>query len=595
MQAAGRTINHQPPMSKALSWKSAFCNDPGYMCSESKGLIAASTINSLPMLKEYLDLVHAKLCLIKPYFETKDYPVVESRELLPSFEADVYEHSNLPGFSLVALNRPINFFQEIFQFDILHHLMEEAPDSVGATCPVERAVLDQNNQSLLNRMPRQLHPAYNAAFKDLDVTDLEQYPALLPFLLELDRAHVLATDSFHNFILNGVYASFPSDLDSEIKRFGLRMGKFQVGDNALYERNRTFVYQFLMELYGFPIVSERRTSAALFARRLHKLGEEFLVRVCSQSDRTITTMYSPPASGNYPRVEKLALVRVDQDQKEIIERLADGGYFIDKKNHVVLMRVTYRQHKFNPFNVRQDRALSVELQEVLHPLTGKALGNINVVKDTYNMFLRLNDIVRGEYHGSIIYKRNEIVQDTDTDAKRLKFLYSWLSKHQRRMISYSDEFFAKIALVLDNYLLNTSNYDTFQETYELFQEVWAKYSYIQQARMVRHLEDVLAAPKKGAASRLEALKEASQVLQELKFEIVNYFEDLVSHVILIGERILSDPYLRRNYVDKKDSELTPYGLEIKRTYRKLVGLVDAFKDIRKAKKERSDHQLRKTG
>ena len=114
----------------------------------------------------------------------------------------------------------------------------------------------------------------------------------MPYLLAMDRAHVFATDVYGHYHLAGLFASFPSDMDGEIKRFGLRTGKFKIGDNEMYERNRTFVCQFLMELYGFPISSERRTSAALFSRRLHKLGERFLVRVLGQSDRTITTIWN---------------------------------------------------------------------------------------------------------------------------------------------------------------------------------------------------------------------------------------------------------------------------------------------------------------
>ena len=90
---------------------------------------------------------------------------------------------------------------------------------------------------------------------------------------------MLAWDADKFFHLAGVFASFPSDIDSELKRFGIRIGKFVYGDSDMYERNRMFVYQYLMELYGFPIVSERRTSSALFARKLHKMGERFLLRV----------------------------------------------------------------------------------------------------------------------------------------------------------------------------------------------------------------------------------------------------------------------------------------------------------------------------
>ncbi len=84
-----------------------------------------------------------------------------------------------------------------------------------------------------------------------------------------------------------------------------------MGDDRKYERNRIFVSQFLMELYGFPIVSERRTSSALFARRLFRMGEQFLVRVLGQTDRCITSLFSHPDAKYYPMVEKIALVSVD--------------------------------------------------------------------------------------------------------------------------------------------------------------------------------------------------------------------------------------------------------------------------------------------
>ena len=115
---------------------------------------------------------------------------------------------------------------------------------------------------------------------------------------------------------------------------------------------------------------------------------------------------------------------------------------------------SYKQHRYNADNVRQDRALSVERQELIHPLTGRAMPDVNVVKDTSTMILRLNDIVRGEYVGRAVYKRNELVENTDTDEKRLKFLFAWLSKNQRRIIGYSEEFYNNTTKVLDAYLKN---------------------------------------------------------------------------------------------------------------------------------------------
>ena len=67
-------------------------------------------IASLERLKRFLDMVQIKYCLLKPYAETERYPLVESRELLPSFESELWEYKGLPGFSMVAFARPLESF-----------------------------------------------------------------------------------------------------------------------------------------------------------------------------------------------------------------------------------------------------------------------------------------------------------------------------------------------------------------------------------------------------------------------------------------------------------------------------------------------------
>lgn len=570
-----------------FSWENAFCNSHEFndlLCDDS---VPALEVSDLQALKRYLDRVHIKHCLLKPYFENEDYPYLDWRDLLPSFETDAFEYANLPGFSMVALARPLNYFSEPFQFDILHDLLEATGD--GNACPLEKHVYDQNRRVFLDRLPKPYQEQFKRQYARKDFTALDQYPDMLENLLNLDRAHVLAKNLDGNFHLAGIYASFPSDLDTEIKRFGLRIGKFSVGDNARYELNRNFVYQFLMELYGFPIVSERRTSSALFARRLHSMGEKFLVRVLGQTDRTLTTIYTHPSQKRYPRVEKIALVQVDADQKEALASLGRGRYFVDKEKRIVIMRVVYRQHAYSKDNVRQDRALSVLKQEIINPWTGRPNEKVNLIKDPTNMVVRMNDITKGEYLGSIVYKRTEVVENTDTHEKRLKFLFAWLSKHQRRIIAYSDEFYSSMVKVLDTYLLEPENYEAFNTVNELYQEVWAKYSYIQQARKVQLLENVQHRSLKGKhINYLEMLEYTTDTLHDLKFEIVNYFDQLVQTVIGIGENILSDSYLVRTYIKQKDENLTKYGQDIKKQYGRLVSLLDEFKSIRKSRADSDD-------
>jgi hypothetical protein len=344
-----------------------------------------------------------------------------------------------------------------------------------------------------------------------------------------------------------------------------------------------------MELHGFQIVSERRTSSALFARRLFRMSEKFMVRVLGQSDRTITSLFSHPKAKHYPRVEKIALVQVSRDNKETLAELEKGGFLVDVKKRVVILKVRYRQHKFNMENVREDRALSVYKQEVIHPLTGECSTRFNIIKDASSMTLLLNDIVRGEYAGNIVYKRNELIQDTETHERRLKFLFAWLSKHQRRIVGYSEEFYSGVVKVLDSYLLAPDNYEPFNDLSDLYQEVWSKYSYIQQARKLKILEDLKDRMFRGKkVSYLGMLQEMTGIMNDLKFEIVNYFDKLVATTLSIGERVLNDPYLRRKYISRPDDELTEYGLKVKKYYGRLVVLLDEFKSIRKSRTKYED-------
>jgi hypothetical protein len=289
------------------------------------------------VLKNFLEYLHIKKGLLEPYSET--YPLVEPRELLPSFEKNFAEYHHLPSFSLIAFNRTLSYQEEIFQFDLLHPASER-----------KRKGVRENLEKIAPHLDRELRPAFRSRFAHKDLTDLGVYEELLDFLFHMDRAQVIARDQEGVFRLLGVYASFPSDLDTEIKTLGTQMGKFRQQDNALYEREREFVYQFLMELYGFPIAAERRTSAALFARRLSRLKEPYLIKVLGASDRTITSLCGFDLK-KYPLVEKVALVALPLVFLETHPHLVEQEYLVDCDRRVVILKVTYLQHKYNPLNV----------------------------------------------------------------------------------------------------------------------------------------------------------------------------------------------------------------------------------------------------
>ncbi len=566
-----------------VSWKKIFTKN-GMAWKDHSSFKDYIEINSFDDLYNFLNAVHIRHCLVRPYQCTKNYPLVEARELLPSFDNDMWEYSQLPGFSLVALGRSLNYFSEIFQFDRIHPVLNSDNNAHGDSCPLEAPIMKYNLQTLASRLPRVLHETFHEDCGRLDTSLLDYYPMLLPYLLRLDRAHVLSMDSANQFYLSGIFASFPSDIDSELKRFGMRMGKFRYGDNEMYERNRMFVYQYLMELYGFPVVSERRTSSALFARKLHKMGEKFLLRVLGQTDRTITTYIGNGDHSRYPKVEKIALISLDQDQQDAIQSIGDGGFFVDEENRVVIIRVTYHQHAYNVSNVRQDRALSVVSQEVLHPITGEPLQGLNIIRDSSNMFLRLNDIVRGEYMGRIVYKKTEVIENTDSEEKRLKFLYTWLTKHQRRIIFYSDDFFAKVSHVVEGYLYSPEKENSFGELREFYREVQERFGYIQQARKVRELEEIANRQLKGQSiGYRQMMQSAVEVLTDLSHEIVNFFPSLVDTIISNIDGILANRYLVRTYMECQECELTVAGAEIRKNYRRTIALRDTFVAVRKSR------------
>jgi len=569
-----------------VSWREAFSKSKWPYKKKNLGYYDAIPVQNLKELKDFLDIVHVREALLHPYFETKKYPLVEARSLLPSFETDVFEYAQLPGFSLIALDRPLASFREIFQYDMLHPISDFSAGADGPCCPLEGHVAQSNSSTMLAHMPRFMHEEYRRRFQRTDITVMELYPELLPYLLEMDRAHVITKSSYDHFQLSGIFASLPSDIDGEMKRFGIRVGKFSIGENELYERNRNFIMQFLMELYGFPIASERRTSAALFSRRLHKMGEKFIIRVLGQSDRTITTIWNDGTAGRYPNVEKIALIKIDEDHTEIIENLHKANAFVDAKKRIVIVRVTYRQHAFDIANIRQDRALSVEHQYIIHPITGENIEGINVIKDSTNLILRLNDIVRGEFHGRILYKRTEVVENTDTEEKQLKFLHSWFSKHQRRVVGYSDEFFLSVCKILKDYFdkLHETDEDN-ASIRELIIENKTRFSFIQQARKVRYLEDIRLRKYKGERltySRM--MTEAVDVVKELRFELVHYFEDIAESALFVIDTILNDKYLRKNYIEKQETSLTETGIHIRKKYSNLVVLRDEINAIKKSRK-----------
>ncbi len=488
-------------------------------------------IQDRAVLKEFLEYVHIKKGLLEPY--NARYPLIEPRELLPSFEKNFAEYKHLPSFSMVAFNRPLSYQEEIFQFDLLHPV-EEGKKRPGK----------QNLDKILPHLDPDLRTRCRQRFASRYLTDLVNYERLIEFLFHMDRAHVIARDENGDFRLQGVYASFPSDLDTELKALGRRLGKFKANDSAAYEQEREFVYQFLMELYGFPIASERRTSAALFARRLSGLKEQYLIKVLGSSDRTITSL-SGFEQKRYPLVEKVALIPLPPHLVEANPHLAEQGFYVDSRRKVVIFKVTYQQHKYNPLNVLEDRALSVLQQELIHPSHGGREINLNVLKDTKRSLKELTDIVRGEHLGSISYKRSDLITSTKIHEDRLRFLSAWLTKNQRRLGAYSQETFEAAKKVLNSYLLNRDYRDIFARYPELHREVLQQVAYLDQAQQLQPLEKLTQPAKKRGPRSSTRLAQAVAFLEEKTDELPYFYPDLFEKCVNLWNQLLSYPYFRK--------------------------------------------------
>jgi hypothetical protein len=495
--------------------------------------LGQATLRDRQLLKDFLEYVHIKKGLLEPY--DPHYPLVEPRELLPSFEKNFAEYNYLPSFSMVAFNRPLSYQEEVFQFDLMHPL--------GAD---KRRGGRENLERIAPHLDRERRAVFKARFTPRDLTDLAYYEEVMEFLCHMDRAHVIARDAPQgDFRLLGVYASFPSDLDTELKSFGRRLGKFKALDSASYEREREFVYQFLMELYGFPIAAERRTSAALFARKLSHLKQPYLIKVLGASDRTITSL-SGLEQKQYPLVEKTALISLPPGLAEANPHLGKQGFYLDPKRRVVIFKVTYQQHKYNRFNVLEDRALSVVKQELIHPVDGGREPSLNILKDTHRSLKELTDIVRGEHSGSISYQRSELIVSTKTHEDRLKFLSAWLAKNMRRLGRYGQESFEATKKLLNSYLLNREYREAFLRHPDLHQEVLHKVTYLSQAQRLQVLERLVQwDEKRRVPGPGQRLAQAVAFLEDNLEELTYFYPNLFAKCLSLWEELLNYPYFKK--------------------------------------------------
>jgi hypothetical protein len=330
-----------------------------------------------------------------------------------------------------------------------------------------------------------------------------------------------------------------------------------------------------MEQYGFPISSERRTSSALFARKLSRLKEPYLIKVLGSSDRVITSLNGFEQK-KFPVVEKAALVMVPADLEEMHGHLAEQGFYVDPKRRVVIVKVTYMQHKYNRQNIQEDRAMSVVKQEIIHPYNGNR-AFFNILKDTKSFIVILNDIIRGEYVGRISYRQEGLITSTKNHDDRLKFLYAWLTKNQRRFTIYSKEFFDEMKKILNDYILSPEYRTSFRKYPELHREVLAKIAYLQQSHHMQQLEKLARRrpPFNRRLTQERFLALTLEFLEENYDEILHYYDDLFEKCNGIIQIIIASPYLK-NIAQNTEAPPHPYKRTLWMMLNRLRGLLECL-------------------
>jgi hypothetical protein len=508
---------------------------------------------------EILDYLHIEAGLLAPY--NADYPLVEPRELIPSFDAPMVEYKHLPAFSMVILDRAISYQDEWFQFDLLEPEGRPPDPSISA----------RNRALMRRRLPSNLMEYTDKVLGRKALTPLGRYRSLLPLTMQMDRGHILARDPNQCFYLAGIYASFPADLDGEIKRFGRKIGKFIPGDNQRYAQNRPFVYRLYMEKSGFPICGERHTSAALFSRRLLRRRQRFMVKVLGTSDRAITSLSSQGSSGLLPAVDKTALVAVRLDDSESIERLTQGGFFLDPARRVVILRVRYLHHRYHPENVLEDRGLSVAGQEVIHPQTGEVISDMDILGLSQDRLLMLNDIVRGEFTGAISYHGRETVMGTADIADRLKFLSAWLEKHRHILADYSPDNFTRVLRVISSFLDEVEAGDDLERCGELYRQARDIVEELRLAHRLRLLEKLVSNRADAYGRKLHHI----QILIILNHVLSTEGPDLAQNhprslgkLLHICRREMDNPYIKRRL--QVVSKPTPSQRHLAGEYHRLI-------------------------
>ncbi|CAO0823434.1 hypothetical protein DFAR_360009 [Desulfarculales bacterium] len=119
----------------------------------------------------------------------------------------------------------------------------------------------------------------------------------------------------------------------------------------------------------------------------------------------------------------------------------------------------------------------------------------------HDRLLVFNDIVRGEFHGSIVYRGRERVEGRGDIKSRLKCLAAWLSKHRLIVAEYSPDHFERVMRILSSFFLDDPpQEEKLTRSLELRREVVKALADVRMSHRLRLLEK-LVQNRAGASGR----------------------------------------------------------------------------------------------
>ena len=245
---------------------------PSAIFSVEHQLFDIIEITDLEALKHFLDAVHVKFCLLKPWCETENYPLVYSRDLR-RLSRRIVEYKGASWFFHGGVRPASESFSEIFQYDIPPSGPQRGKHGGRRLLPFGNA-RHRPQRPDVPEPPAQKPGDPFRISSGVDTAVLDYYPALMLYLLAMEKP----TCSLRTFIalpLRGFSLHSRPTWTARSLRFGLRTGKFKIGETKCTNATVRLFKPVFNGTYGFPFPRTPDLGGRFFPAFVQALGERF--------------------------------------------------------------------------------------------------------------------------------------------------------------------------------------------------------------------------------------------------------------------------------------------------------------------------------